>query len=254
MGSGRRLAGRRRPRCAVAQRQGACVRLGWRQRDGELSRAGPHARDGVGSCDGFADARQRRHGLQRLLQRVGAPGRRSPLPCRRKQGPGAQRHRPDPPLRSVDEHVEPGTEHGGRALVSVGDAVAQRRDADHLGPCRHAGGADTQRRAANAEHGIAEPAAVSMDGRRAGRPGVLFRPRPDVASARHDRHRRMADARAARLDQPRLRRPRDLRRRQDARRRRRSVDDRLARRRFQRRPPRRSPQRRRWPTGAASTT
>ena len=109
----------------------------------------------------------------------------------------AQRHRPDPPLRPGDEHVEPGTEHGGRALVSVGDAVAQRRDADHLGPCRHAGGADAQRRAANAEHGIAEPAAVSMDGRRAGRPGVLFGPRPDAASARHDRHRHMADAPAS---------------------------------------------------------
>ena len=50
----------------------------------------------------------------------------------------AQRHRPDAPLRPGDQHVEPGTEHGGRALVSVGDAAAQRRDADHLGPGRHA--------------------------------------------------------------------------------------------------------------------
>ena len=59
-----------------------------------------------------------------------------------------------------------------------------------------------------------------MDGRRAGRPRVLLRPRPDAARARHDRHRRVAGARAARHDQPRLRRPCALRRREDARRRR----------------------------------
>ena len=102
------------------------------------------------------------------------------------------------------------------------------------GRVEHARGADARRRPAHAEHRVAEPAAVSVDGRRAGRPGVLLRPRPDAARARHDRHRRVADARAARLDQPRLRRPRDLRRRQDARRGRRSLDEGRAGRRLQR--------------------
>ena len=48
------------------------------------------------------------------------------------------------------------------------------------------------------------------------------------------RHRRLADARAARHDQPRLRRPRDLRHREDARRGRRSLDEGRAGRRRQR--------------------
>ena len=146
----------------------------------------------------------------------------------------AQRHRPDASLRPGDQHVEPGAEHGGRPLVSDGHAAEQRRDADHLRAREHARGADARRRAAHAEHGVAEPAAVSVDGRRARRAGVLLGPRPDAAGTRHERHRRMADVRAARRDQPRLRRARDLRHRQDAGRGRRSLDDRRSGRRLQR--------------------
>ena len=92
----------------------------------------------------------------------------------------------------------------------------------HLGPRRYARGADDGRRPACAQHRLAQPALVSVDGRRPERPGLLLRSRPDAARARHGRYRHVADARAARHDQPRLRRARALRRRQDPRRRRRS--------------------------------
>ena len=71
VGTGRRLARRRRARCAAAEREGSRVRLGWRPRDREVSRAGSHARDGVGSGDGHPDAGHCRHRLQHLLQRAG---------------------------------------------------------------------------------------------------------------------------------------------------------------------------------------
>ena len=86
VGSGRRLAGRRRARRAAAERQGARLRLDRRQRDRDVPRARPHAGDRVGSGDGHPDAGQRRHRLQRLLQRPGASARRPDVPGRREQG------------------------------------------------------------------------------------------------------------------------------------------------------------------------
>ena len=118
VGSGRRLAGRRRARRATAERQGPRLRLDRRQRDRDLPRAGSHPRDRVGSGDGHPDAGQRRHRFQHLLQRPRASRRRPDVHRRREQGSAAQRHRPDAPLRSGDEPVEPRPEHGGRALVS----------------------------------------------------------------------------------------------------------------------------------------
>ena len=173
---------------------------------------------------GIAYTGQCRHRLQHLLQRSGASPRRADVHGRWKQGSAAQRHRPDSPLRFRDEPVEPRPEHGGRPLVSERHTTEQRRDAHHLGPRRYAGGPDAGRRPACAQHRVARLAVVSVDGRRAERPGLLFRSRPDDAHARHGRHRHVAGAGAARHDQPRLRRPRALRRGEDPRRRRWPLD------------------------------
>ena len=89
--------------------------------------------------------------------------------------------------------------------------------------------------AARAEHRLAQPAAVPVDRRRAGRPRVLLGPGPDDAVAEHDGHGRVAELRPARHDQPRLRQPHALRRRQDPRRGRRRLDQGRARDRHQRR-------------------
>ena len=224
MGSGRQLAGRRRARRASAERQGPRLRLGRRQRDRDVPRARPHTRDHLGSVDGHPYTGQCQHRLQHLLQRSGASPRRADVHGRWKQGFAAQRHRPDSPLRFRDEPVEPRPEHGGRPLVSERHTTEQRRDAHHLGPRQYAGGPDAGRRPACAQHRVARLAVVSVDGRRAERPGLLFRSRPDDAHARHGRHRHVAGAGAARHDQPRLRRPRALRRGEDPRRRRWPLD------------------------------
>ena len=63
---------------------------------------------------------------------------------------------------------------------------------------------------------------------------AFYSARPDAAHARHRRHRDVAGARAARHDQPRLRRSRALRRGEDARRGRRPLDEGRAGRRHQR--------------------
>ena len=223
VGSGRRLAGRRRPRRAAAQRQGARVRLDRRQRD----------RDAI-PC---RTTRARRCGIPRRASQtpvnvdtgfnVFCSGLAHLVDGRLFLAGGNK----DQQLNGiVQTHLfDPATN-----TWSLGPNMAAGRWYPTVTPLRNgemlitSGRVDTpevrtlERRAAHAEHGVAEPAAVSVDGRRAERPGVLLRPRPDAARARHDRHRHMADARAARLDQPRLRRPRALRRRQDARRRRRS--------------------------------
>ena len=122
-----------------------------------------------------------------------------------------------------------------RALVPDRDGAAERGDADHLRSRRYARGPDARRHPAHAQRRVAQPAAVSVDRCRPGRAGLLFGARPDAARARHDRHWRLADVRAARRDQPRLRQPRALRHREDARRRRWSLDEGRARRRHQRR-------------------
>ena len=80
-------------------------------------------------------------GLQHLLQRAGPPPRRPRVRRRGQQGSAAERDRPDAPVRSGERLVEPRPEHGGRALVSDGHAVEQRRDAHHLGSRRHTRGA-----------------------------------------------------------------------------------------------------------------
>ena len=143
MGTGRDLAGRRRPRRAAAQRQGARVRLGRRQRHRDLSRAGPHARDRVGS----GRRARRRRSTSTPASTCSAAGWRisstagcsSPAGTRTQQLNGiVQTHLFDP----GDEHVEPRAEHGGRPLVSDGHTAEQRRDADHLRPREHARGAD----------------------------------------------------------------------------------------------------------------
>ena len=90
--------------------------------------------------------------------------------------------------------------------------------ADHLGRPGHAGGAQDRRQPARAQHGLARPAAVPVDRRRARRPRLLLGSRPDDAQPRHSRRRLVAELRPARLPEPRLRQPCALRRRQDPRR------------------------------------
>ena len=166
----------------------------------------------------------------------------------------AQRHRPDSPLRLRDEPVEPRPEHAGRALVSERHTLEQRRDAHHLGAREYARGPNAGRRSARAQHGVAQLAVVSVDGRRPGRPCLLFRSRPDDAHAQPGRHRHVGDVGAARHDQPRLRRSRALRHGQDPRRRRwQPRDEGRAGRRHQR-ARRRSRRRHRWPSRAGNTT
>ena len=65
----------------------------------------------------------------------------------------------------VTNTLEPRPGYGGRSLVSVRHAADERRDADHRGRSGHAGGAEDRRDAAGAEHRLAEPAALSLDGR-----------------------------------------------------------------------------------------
>ena len=145
VGSGRRLAGHRSARCTASERQGSRVRLDRRQRDRDVSRAGPHTRDRLGSGHRHPDAGQRRHRLQYLLQRAGASHRRPDVHGRWEQGPAAQRHRPDPPLRSGDKLLDARPEHGSRPLVSDRNALEQRRDADHLWTREYARGSDAGR-------------------------------------------------------------------------------------------------------------
>ena len=86
--------------------------------------------------------------------------------------------------------------------------------------------------------------------------GRAFYSGPDqtMRSLDTDGQRRVAGLRPARRAQPRLRQPRALRRREDPRRGRRRLERRLARDRHQRRDAAGVRRRRRWPTGAASTT
>ena len=74
--------------------------------------------------------------------------------------------------------------HNGEMLITRAASIRPRSDA--------------RGRPAGAQHRVAQPAAVSVDGRRPGRPGLLLRSRPDDAHARHGRHRHVAVARAAR--------------------------------------------------------
>ena len=131
----------------------------------------------VGSGDRHADAGVGGHGLQRLLQRARAPDGRAAVPRRRQPGLRAERHPPDARLRPRHEHLEPGAGHGGRALVPDRHAAAQRRDADHLGRRERPRGAHDGRRPAVAELRVAEPAAVPVDRRGAGRARVRLRAR-----------------------------------------------------------------------------
>ena len=75
----------------LAEREGARVRLGGRQRDRDLSGPGPHPRHGVGPGHRHADAGERDHGLQHLLQRPGPPHGRVPVRRRREQERPARR-------------------------------------------------------------------------------------------------------------------------------------------------------------------
>ena len=108
------------------------------------------------------------------------------------------------------QYVEPGAEHGGWTLVSERHPPVQRGDADHLGRTGHAGGAQDRRWPARAQHGLAQPAAVSVDRRGAQWPCLLLGSRPDDAEPRHSRRRLVAGLRPARHSVPRLRQPRPL--------------------------------------------
>ena len=66
---------------------------------------------------GTADAGERDHGLQHLLQRPGPPHGRVPVRRRREQECPARGHRPDARLQPADQYVEPWAEHGGWPLV-----------------------------------------------------------------------------------------------------------------------------------------
>ena len=88
----------------------------------------------------------------------------------------------------------------------------------------YAGGAQDRRQPARAQHRLAQPAALPVDGRRARRPRLRLGPGPDDARASTRPEAALAELRPARRDQPRLRQPRDVRRRQDPRRRRRALD------------------------------
>ena len=79
----------------------------------------------------------------------------------------------------------------------------------------HPGGAQDRRQPAGAEHGVAQPAALSLARRGARRSGLLLRARSDAAQARPGRGRLLAELRPARRHQPQLRQPRGLRHRQD---------------------------------------
>ena len=70
-----------------------------------------------------------------------------------------------------------GPEYGRRPLVSVGHPADERRDADHRGRPRHPGGAQDRWQPAGAEHGFAQPAALSLAGRGARRSRLLLRAR-----------------------------------------------------------------------------
>ena len=148
-----------------------------------------------------------------------------------------------------------GPAHGGRSLVPVRDAADERRDADHRRRARYSGGTEDRRDAAGTEHRHAQPAALSVDGRRARWSRLLLGAGSDPAEARHGGRGLMADLRAARRNQPRLRKPRGLRHRKDARGRGRVFVEERGRDRHQRRArPPRSPPLRRWPSAVASTT
>ena len=112
-----RLAGGGRAHGAAREREGARVRLGGRQRNRDLPGPRPHPRHGVGPRHRHADAGERDHGLQHLLQRPGPPHGRVPVRRRREQERPARRHRPDAHLRPEHQYVEPWAEHGGWTLV-----------------------------------------------------------------------------------------------------------------------------------------
>ena len=224
-GAGRQLARRRHPRGASSERQGARLGLG-RRCSATETLPGPHlhASHRLRPGHGHADAGRR----STRVTTSSAPGSRtsSTAPC---SSPAATRTQQlkgivtDPSVQPGHQRLEPRSRHGGRSLVSVGHAADQRRDAHHRGRSRHPGGAEDRRDPADAEHGVDEPAALSVDGRRSRRPRLLRGARPDAAQARPDGRRLVAELRPARRHQPELRQPRALRHRQDARGRRRVV-------------------------------
>ncbi len=209
VGPGDRLAGRRRARGAVAERQGARLRLGRRRGNRDLPGARSHAGDGLGSRDRDADvgARQR---LQHLLQRPRSSRQRRAVRRRRQQERPARGDRPDARLQPGRQHLDARPGHGRRALVSERHAAGKRRDADHRGRPRHARGPQDRRRPALAQRRGARSAALSVAGRRPRRPRLLLGPEQRDAGAQHERERVVAEPRRARRRRPLLRRPRAL--------------------------------------------
>ena len=162
-----------------------------------------------------------RYGLQHLLRRLRAPLRRFVVHRGRQQERATSGDQPDAPVQPCDQRLEPRSPHGGRSLVSVRNAADERRDADHGRRSRYSGGTEDRRDAAGTEHCHAQPAALSVDGRRARWSRLLLGAGSDPAEARHGGRGLLGDLRAARRNQSRLRKPRGLRHRKDARGRRR---------------------------------
>ena len=129
--------------------------------------------------------------------------RRFDLPRGRQQGRAAERDQGDARLRPERQPLDPGAGDAARALVPVGYAARQRRDADHRrcgaagpGSDRPTGGAHHLGRAEDAERRDSQsvgPAALSVDGPGAGRPGDLHRPEQRAAGAGHARRGQLGE-------------------------------------------------------------
>ena len=142
-----------------------------------------------------AHAGDRAHGVQRLLQRARASARRQALRRRRQQELVAAGHRQT--HVSTTRAAWAWGRHVGRALVPERHAAEQRRDADHGGRARTCPRCGHDRRDPAAEHRVAQPAALPVARRGAGRARVLLGAGPDDARwppAARARGRRSASA------------------------------------------------------------
>ncbi|CAA9527108.1 MAG: hypothetical protein AVDCRST_MAG13-3838, partial [uncultured Solirubrobacteraceae bacterium] len=234
LGRAEELAAGRHPRRAHAERQGPGLGLHGRrarrgvQRRPERPLALHDLGPGHGDVHGHDPAAPvERHGLQHLLRRPRPPQRRDRLPGGRQPLADVRRHRRDAHVQPHGPHLRPlgaRGDHADGAVVPDRDRDAQRRAAHHGRPARglarHAGGPPDRRQDPAADGRAADPVrlaarGVPVDGRGAGRPRLRLGSRRGHALPRHPRHRLLGRQRRHPPGRrPRLRQPRDVRRRQ----------------------------------------